>query len=160
MASRNKLLPVWGSHCWNTCWGLHVSGKGYCLITGEKKSKDFQSCLPILPAYLPLKFPNGQFPLKIPGPISSTALEKKQKNKNNFFLHVGGKGVLLWTGKKFNDFQLCLPNLPAYFPLKFPNGQFPLKIPGPISQAKLKPKKKNSPLKKKFKNKWRSCDFI
>jgi hypothetical protein len=35
-----------------------------------RKFKDFQSCLPILPAYLPLKFPNGQFPLKIPGPIS------------------------------------------------------------------------------------------
>jgi hypothetical protein len=32
--------------------------------------------------------------------------------------------------------------------LKFPNGQFPLKIPGPISQAKLKPMKKNCPLKK------------
>jgi hypothetical protein len=29
-----------------------------------------------------------------------------------------------------------------------PNGQFPLKIPGPISQAKLKPKKKNLPPKK------------
>jgi hypothetical protein len=35
--------------------------------------------------------------------------------------------------------------------LKFPNGQFPLKTPGPISQAKLKPKKKNSTLKKNSK---------
>jgi hypothetical protein len=32
--------------------------------------------------------------------------------------------------------------------LKFPYGQFPLKIPGPISQAKLKPKKKNLPPEK------------
>jgi hypothetical protein len=55
---------------------------------------------------------------------------------------VGGKGVLLWTGKKSKDFQSCLPILPAYLPLKFPNGQFPLKIPGPISQAKPKPMKK------------------
>jgi hypothetical protein len=46
------------------------------------------------------------------------------------------------TGEKFKDFQFCLPILPAYLPLKFPNGQFPLKIPGHISQAKLKPKKK------------------
>ena len=93
MASRNKLLPVWGSHCWNTCWGLHVSGKGILSYHGEKKSKDFQSCLTILPAYLPLKFPNGQFPfpLKIPGPISSTTLEKNKKNKIMFFfLHVVG----------------------------------------------------------------------
>jgi hypothetical protein len=33
--------------------------------------------------------------------------------------------------------------------LKLPNGQFPLKIPGPISQAKLKPKKKQIALYKK-----------
>jgi hypothetical protein len=39
--------------------------------------------------------------------------------------------------------------LPAYLPLKLPNGQFPLKIPGPISQAKLKPKKKQIALYKK-----------
>jgi hypothetical protein len=38
-----------------------------------------------------LKFPNGQFPLKIPGPISSTTLEKNKKNKIMFFfLHVVG----------------------------------------------------------------------
>jgi hypothetical protein len=53
------------------------------------------------------------------------------------------------NGQKFKDFQSCLPILPAYLPLKFPNGQFPLKIPGPISQAKLKPMgKKYCPLKK------------
>jgi hypothetical protein len=38
--------------------------------------------------------------------------------------------------------------IPAYLPLKFPNGQFPLKIPGSISQAKPKPMKKNCPLEK------------
>ena len=78
---------------------------------------------------------------------------KKKKIKiYTWGLHVGGKGVFLWTGKKFKDFQLCLPILPAYLPLKFPNGQFPLKIPGPISQAKLKPKKKKKlPPKKKKK---------
>jgi hypothetical protein len=64
---------------------------------------------------------------------------------------VSGKGVLFLSREKFKDFQFCLPILPAYLPLKFPNGQFPLKIPGPISQAKLKPKKKNCPLKKKKK---------
>jgi hypothetical protein len=69
-----------------------------------------------------------------------------------------GKGYFFTTGEKFKDFQFCLPILPAFLPLKFPNGQFPLKIPGPISQAKLKPKKKQiTPFKKKFK--WRSCDF-
>jgi hypothetical protein len=73
MASRNKLLPV---------WGIHVVGytreweRGTFSITGWGKIKDFQFCLPILPAYLPLKFLNGQFPLKTPGPISSTTLEK------------------------------------------------------------------------------------
>jgi hypothetical protein len=57
---------------------------------------------------------------------------------------VGGKGVLsLPQAKKFKfkDFQSCLPTLPAYFPLKFPYGQFPPKIPGPVSQTKLKIKK-------------------
>jgi hypothetical protein len=54
------------------------------------------------------------------------------------------------TGKKLKDFQFCLPILPAYLPLKLPNGQFPLKIPGPISQTKPKPIKKNlSPSEKK-----------
>jgi hypothetical protein len=47
----------------------------------REQFKDFQFCLPILPAYLPLKFPNGQFRLKTPGPISSTTLEQNQKNK-------------------------------------------------------------------------------
>jgi hypothetical protein len=59
-----------------------------------------------------------------------------------------GKGYFFERANKFKDFQFCLPILPAYLPLKFPKGQFPLKIPGPISQAKLKPKKKNCPLKK------------
>jgi hypothetical protein len=61
-----------------------------------------------------------------------------------------GKGYFFTTGEKFKDFQFCLLILPAYLPLKFPNGQFPPKIPGPISQAKLKPKKKQiAPFKKK-----------
>jgi hypothetical protein len=34
--------------------------------------------------YLPLKFPNGQFPLKIPGPISQATLERNKKNKKHF----------------------------------------------------------------------------
>jgi hypothetical protein len=56
-----------------------------------------------------------------------------------------GKGYFFTTGEKFKDFQFCLLILPAYLPLKFP-----LKIPGPISQAKLKPKKKQiAPFKKK-----------
>jgi hypothetical protein len=57
--------------------------RGTFSITG-KKLKDFQFCLPILPAYLPLKLPNGQFPLKIPGPISQTTLEQNKKNKKKF----------------------------------------------------------------------------
>jgi hypothetical protein len=56
-------------------------------------------CLLILPAYLPLKSPNGQFPLKISGPIGQATLEqnkKKQKKIHPWWgLHVGGKGVLL-----------------------------------------------------------------
>ena len=130
--------------------------RGTFFTTGEKFT-DFQFCLPILPAYLPLKFPNGQFPLKTPGPISPTTLEQNNKKQFFFFTHGGDytwveQGYFFATGKKFNDFKSCLPNLPAYLPLKFPYGQFPLKIPGPISQAKLKQKKE-----KKFK--WRSCDF-
>jgi hypothetical protein len=40
--------------------------------------------------YLPLKFPNGQFPLKIPGPISQATLEQnKQKKKQKKLLVVG-----------------------------------------------------------------------
>jgi hypothetical protein len=66
-----------------------VSWKGV-LSQSREKIKDFQFCLPILPAYLPLKFPNGQFPLKTPGPISQATLEQNKKNKNNFFLHVVG----------------------------------------------------------------------
>jgi hypothetical protein len=101
-----------------------------------------------------LKFPNGQFPLKTPGPISPTTLEHKQKQfslKIIFFTRGGvytwlGKGYFFATGKTFNDFKSCLPILPAYLPLKFPYGQFPLKIPGPISQAKLKQKEKKYPL--------------
>jgi hypothetical protein len=53
------------------------------------------------------------------------------------------KGALSQSREKIKDFQFCLPILPAYLPLKFPNGQLPLKIPGPISQTKLKQKKKN-----------------
>jgi hypothetical protein len=34
-----------------------------------------------------LKFPNGQFPLKTPGPISPTTLEQKKQKQ---FLHVVG----------------------------------------------------------------------
>jgi hypothetical protein len=117
-------------------------GKGYFLNHEKRKTiKDFQFCLPILPAYLPLKSPNGHFPLNISGPISQATLEQN-KNKNFFFT----------TGEKFKDFQFCLLILPAYLPLKFPNGQFPLKIPGTISQAKLKPKKKQiAPFKKRKK---------
>jgi hypothetical protein len=62
------------------------------------------------------------------------------------------RGTFSITGKKLKDFQFCLPILPAYLPLKLPNGQFPLKIPGPISQAKPKPIKKIlSPSEKKKK---------
>jgi hypothetical protein len=61
------------------------------------------------------------------------------------------RGTFFTTEEKFKDFQFCLPILPAYLPLKFPNGQFPLKIPGPISQVKPKPMKKNCPPKKKSK---------
>jgi hypothetical protein len=43
-----------------------------------------------------LKFPNGQFQLKIPGPISQATLEQTKKNFFTWWgLHVGGKGVLL-----------------------------------------------------------------
>jgi hypothetical protein len=54
-------------------------------------------------------------------------------------------GTFFTTGKKkikIKDFQSCLLTLPAYFPLKLPYGQFPPKIPGPVSQTKLKKKKK------------------
>jgi hypothetical protein len=69
--------------------------RGTFFYHGEKKnSKDFQSCLPILPAYLPLKFPNGQFPLKIPGPISSTTLEQTKTK-------ITRGGVYTWMGKGY-----------------------------------------------------------
>jgi hypothetical protein len=62
----------------------------------REKFKDFQFCLPILPAYLPLKFPNGQFPLKTPGPFSSTTLEQNKKNKK-----FTRGGVYTWVGKGY-----------------------------------------------------------
>ena len=76
MASRNRLLPVWGSHLGNTRgWERDTF-----FATGQK-FKDFQSCLPNLPAYFPLKFPYGQLPLKIPGPVSQTKLKTKKNSK-------------------------------------------------------------------------------
>jgi hypothetical protein len=65
-----------------------------------------------------------------------------------------GKGYILCHGQIIFS-QSCLPTLPAYFPLKFPYGQFPPKIPGPVSQTKYKKKKK----KKKKKKLMARCDF-
>ena len=69
-----------------------MSGKGVLFQSrgggGGGGIKDFQFCLLILPAYLPLKSPNGQFPLKISGPIGQATLEQNKKNKKN--LHVVG----------------------------------------------------------------------
>jgi hypothetical protein len=113
-----------------------------------------------------LKFPNGQFPLKTPGPISPTTLEQKQKKLSHkffFFTRGGvytwlGKGYFFATGKIFNDFKSCLPILPAYLPLKFPYGQFPPENTRSYQPGKTETKgKKIPPLKKKFK--WRSSDF-
>ena len=80
-------------------------------------------------------------------------------------IHVLGYtrgGVYMWVGTgtflprakkiKIKDFQSCLLTLPAYFPLKLPDGQFPPKIPGPVSQTKLKTKKQKQKL-------WRRCGF-
>jgi hypothetical protein len=69
-------------------------GQGCFFATG-KKFNDFKSCLPILPVYLPLKFPYGQFPLKIPGSISQAKLKQKKKKlppKKNL---NGGVAILL-----------------------------------------------------------------
>ena len=91
--------------------------RGTFSITG-KKLKDFQFCLPILPAYLPLKLPNGQFPLKIPGPISQTTLEQnnnKKQKKKIFFLPVVGftrgweRGTSL-NGHKIQRFPILSAN--------------------------------------------------
>jgi hypothetical protein len=76
------------------------------------------------------------------GPIGQAILKQNKIFTRGVYTWVG-KGYFFERANKFKDVQFCLPILPAYFPLKFPNGQFPLKIPGPISQAKLKPKKKN-----------------
>jgi hypothetical protein len=87
MASRNRLLPVWGSHLGNT----HGWERGTIFATGNFffNFKDFQSCLPTLPVYFPLKFPYGQFPPKIPGPVSQTKSKTKKIQKN-----YGGDAVL------------------------------------------------------------------
>jgi hypothetical protein len=51
--------------------------------------------------------------------------------------------------------KYCSESWGIYLPLKFPSGQFPLKIPGSISQAKLKPKKKQiAPYKKNLNCFW------
>ena len=73
-----------------------MSVKG-ALSQSREKIKDFQFCLPILPMYLPLKFPNGQFPLKIPGPISQATLEQNKKKIKKF---TRG-GVYTWVGKGY-----------------------------------------------------------
>ena len=78
-----------------------MSVKGALSQSREKKLKDFQFCLPILPAYLPLKPPNGQFPLKIPGPISQTTLEQKKKNKKKKIKKIARGGVYTWVGKGY-----------------------------------------------------------
>ena len=86
--------------------------RGTFSITG-KKLKDFQFCLPILPAYLPLKLPNGQFPLKIPGPISQTTLEQNKKNKKNSpvvgFTRGWERGTSL-NGHKIKRFPILSAN--------------------------------------------------
>jgi hypothetical protein len=43
-----------------------------------------------------LKFPNGQFPLKIPGPISQATLEQNKKIKK-----FTRGGVYTWVGKGY-----------------------------------------------------------
>jgi hypothetical protein len=86
--------------------------RGTFSITG-KKLKDFQFCLPILPAYLPLKLPNGQFPLKIPGPISQTTLEQNKKNKKKSpvvgFTRGWERGTSL-NGHKIQRFPILSAN--------------------------------------------------
>jgi hypothetical protein len=154
MASRNKLLPVWGSHCWNSCWGLHVSGKGILSYHGKKKSKDFQSCLPILPAYLPLKFPNGQFPMKIPGPISSTTLKKNKKKKYFFFFFFFTRGgVYTWVGKGYffeRAKNLTISNFVCQtylhiFPWNFLTDNFPWKYQDLLARQSWNQRKKIRP---------------
>jgi hypothetical protein len=87
MASRNRLLPVWGSHLGNTRTFFATGKINFFFF------KDFQSCLLTLHAYFPLKFPYGQFPPKILGPVSQTKLKTKKFNggvailiKNRFWL--------------------------------------------------------------------------
>jgi hypothetical protein len=48
---------------------------------------------------------------------------------------------LNWTDVLTQTKNKTEESLPAYFPLKFPDGQFPPKIPGHVSQTKLKTKK-------------------
>jgi hypothetical protein len=80
MASSNRLLPVWGSHLGKTRgWE-----RGTFFATGKQLIfKDFQFCLPTLPPYFPLKFPYGQFPPKIPGPVSQTKSKTKKNSQTN-----------------------------------------------------------------------------
>jgi hypothetical protein len=153
MASRNKLLPVWGSHlgntraCLNTCWGIHVGGKGVLLWTG-KKFKDFQFCLPILPAYLPLKFPNGQFPLKTPGPISPTTLEQNKNKKN--FLHVGStrgweRGTSLNGQTNLKIFNFVCQSYLHIFPWNFLADNSPWKYQVLLARQNWNQRKKIAP---------------
>jgi hypothetical protein len=67
-----------------------VGGNGvlfFAMGKKKKKIKGFQSCLPTLPAYFPLKLAYGQFLPKIPGPVSQTKLKKKK--------NYGGDAVLI-----------------------------------------------------------------
>jgi hypothetical protein len=80
MASRNRLLPVWGSHLGNTRT-FFATGKIIFFFF-----KDFQSCLLTLHAYFPLKFPYGHFPPKISGPVSQTKLKTKKFIKKKILM--------------------------------------------------------------------------
>jgi hypothetical protein len=63
-----------------------------------QKIKDFQSCLPILPAYLPLKFPNGQF-------LSYTVSVEKMWTQNTRIIHDVWRLLILSNEDKTNDYE-------------------------------------------------------
>jgi hypothetical protein len=73
---------------------------------------------------------------------------------------VGGKGVLLWTGKKLKISNLVCQSYLRIFPWNFQTDNFPWKYQVlSARQNRNQLKKINCPLQKRKKIKWRSGDF-
>ena len=143
MASRNKLLPVWGSHlgnsraCLNSWWGIHVNGKGVLFFFNGQKILRF----PILSAN-PTCVSSLEISKRTISPENTRSYQPYNiRTKKTKTIFTRG-GVLLWTGKKIKDFQFCLPGR-RIFPWNFLTDNFPWKYQVISARQNWNQRKKN-----------------